>query len=53
MIAASTLIKNTDRTAVVLMNITDTIKPKDRAEWRQWLERHHKTLSEIGLLSDD
>jgi uncharacterized protein YdeI (YjbR/CyaY-like superfamily) len=53
MIAASTLIKNIDRTAVVLMDITDTIKPKDRTEWRQWLERQHKTLPEIWLLSDD
>jgi uncharacterized protein YdeI (YjbR/CyaY-like superfamily) len=35
------------------MDITDTIKPKDRTEWREWLDKNHKTLTEIWLLSDD
>jgi hypothetical protein len=35
------------------MEITDTIKPKDRNAWREWLDEHHKTLTEIWLLSDD
>jgi uncharacterized protein YdeI (YjbR/CyaY-like superfamily) len=35
------------------MEITDTIKPKDRNAWREWLEKHHKTLTEIWLLSED
>jgi uncharacterized protein YdeI (YjbR/CyaY-like superfamily) len=52
-ISESTLIKNINGTARVLMDITDTIKPTDRTDWRQWLERHHKTLPEIWLLSDD
>ncbi len=34
------------------MEITDTIKPKDRTAWREWLEQNHKTLTEIWLLSD-
>jgi uncharacterized protein YdeI (YjbR/CyaY-like superfamily) len=34
------------------MEITDTIKPKDRTAWREWLETHHRTLTEIWLLSD-
>jgi uncharacterized protein YdeI (YjbR/CyaY-like superfamily) len=35
------------------MDITDTIKPKNRTEWRVWLETHHQTLTEIWLLLDD
>jgi uncharacterized protein YdeI (YjbR/CyaY-like superfamily) len=35
------------------MEITDTIKLKDRTAWREWLNKHHKTLTEIWLLSDD
>ncbi len=35
------------------MEITNTIKPIDRAEWRQWLAQNHKTLTEIWVLSDD
>jgi uncharacterized protein YdeI (YjbR/CyaY-like superfamily) len=35
------------------MNITDTTKPRDRQEWRSWLEQSHQTLTEIWLLSDD
>lgn len=35
------------------MDITDTIKPRDRAEWRQWLENNHSQLTEIWLLTDD
>jgi uncharacterized protein YdeI (YjbR/CyaY-like superfamily) len=34
------------------MEITDTIKPKDRTAWREWLEKNHKTLTEIWLLSN-
>jgi uncharacterized protein YdeI (YjbR/CyaY-like superfamily) len=35
------------------MDITNTIKPIDRAEWRNWLVQNHKTLMEIWVLSDD
>jgi uncharacterized protein YdeI (YjbR/CyaY-like superfamily) len=35
------------------MDITATIKPKSRTAWREWLNEHHKTLTEIWLLSDD
>jgi uncharacterized protein YdeI (YjbR/CyaY-like superfamily) len=35
------------------MDITDTIKPIDRPEWRTWLAQNHKTLTEIWVLSDD
>jgi uncharacterized protein YdeI (YjbR/CyaY-like superfamily) len=35
------------------MEITNTIKPKNRTAWREWLGEHHKTLTEIWLLSDD
>jgi uncharacterized protein YdeI (YjbR/CyaY-like superfamily) len=35
------------------MEITNTIKPEGRTAWREWLEQHHKTLTEIWLLSDD
>jgi uncharacterized protein YdeI (YjbR/CyaY-like superfamily) len=35
------------------MEITKTIKLKDRTAWREWLDIHHKNLTEIWLLSDD
>jgi uncharacterized protein YdeI (YjbR/CyaY-like superfamily) len=35
------------------MEITNTIKPKNRAAWREWLDKNHKKLTEIWLLSDD
>jgi uncharacterized protein YdeI (YjbR/CyaY-like superfamily) len=35
------------------MDITNTIKPKSRDAWREWLDEHHKVLTEIWLLSDD
>jgi uncharacterized protein YdeI (YjbR/CyaY-like superfamily) len=35
------------------MEITDIIKPTDIAMWREWLDKNHKTLTEIWLLSDD
>jgi uncharacterized protein YdeI (YjbR/CyaY-like superfamily) len=35
------------------MEITKTIKLKDRSAWREWLDKHHKNLTEIWLLSDD
>ncbi|MBW4465931.1 MAG: YdeI/OmpD-associated family protein [Pegethrix bostrychoides GSE-TBD4-15B] len=35
------------------MNIANTIKPKDRSAWREWLDKYHQTLTEIWLLSDD
>jgi uncharacterized protein YdeI (YjbR/CyaY-like superfamily) len=35
------------------MDITSTIKPRNRNEWRDWLNQHHTTLTEIWLLSDD
>lgn len=35
------------------MEITDIIKPANRAMWREWLDKNHKTLTEIWLLSDD
>jgi uncharacterized protein YdeI (YjbR/CyaY-like superfamily) len=35
------------------MEIANTIKPKNRTEWREWLGKHHKSLTEIWLLSDD
>jgi ribosomal protein S18 acetylase RimI-like enzyme len=35
------------------MDITNTIKPKNRSEWREWLETNHQTLTEIWLRSDD
>ncbi len=35
------------------MNITNTLKPKDRTAWRLWLEQNHKNLTEIWLLSDE
>jgi uncharacterized protein YdeI (YjbR/CyaY-like superfamily) len=35
------------------MDITNTTKPIDRTEWREWLDKNHKALTEIWLLSDD
>jgi uncharacterized protein YdeI (YjbR/CyaY-like superfamily) len=35
------------------MDITDTTKPRNRTEWRAWLNTHHQTLTEIWLLLDD
>jgi uncharacterized protein YdeI (YjbR/CyaY-like superfamily) len=35
------------------MEITDTIKPTGRAAWREWLDKNHKNLTEIWLLSDN
>jgi uncharacterized protein YdeI (YjbR/CyaY-like superfamily) len=35
------------------MDITNTIKPKNRSEWRSWLEQNHQTFTEIWLLSDN
>jgi uncharacterized protein YdeI (YjbR/CyaY-like superfamily) len=35
------------------MEITDTIKPKNRNVWREWLDKHHQTKTEIWLLSDN
>jgi uncharacterized protein YdeI (YjbR/CyaY-like superfamily) len=35
------------------MDIIDTIKPKNRTEWREWLDKNYKSLTEIWLLSDD
>jgi uncharacterized protein YdeI (YjbR/CyaY-like superfamily) len=31
------------------MHITDVFYPKHRAEWRQWLQEHHRAKSEIWL----
>ena len=35
------------------MQVTATFKPGDRPAWRAWLERNHRTASEIWLLLDD
>lgn len=35
------------------MEITGTVKPADRAEWRAWLDAHHVEAREIWLLYDD
>jgi uncharacterized protein YdeI (YjbR/CyaY-like superfamily) len=35
------------------MDITNTIKPIDRPEWRTWMAQNHKTMTEIWVLSDD
>jgi uncharacterized protein YdeI (YjbR/CyaY-like superfamily) len=35
------------------MDIKNTTKPGTRNEWREWLNQHHTTLTEIWLLSDD
>jgi hypothetical protein len=32
------------------MDITNTIKPIDRTQWRTWLAQNHKTLTEIWLV---
>ncbi|MBL9151908.1 MAG: YdeI/OmpD-associated family protein [Verrucomicrobiales bacterium] len=31
------------------MNIGEVFHPRDRAEWREWLETHHREKSEIWL----
>ena len=35
------------------MDITNTLKPKSKNQWREWLDEHHQKLTEIWLLSDD
>ncbi|MBK8986962.1 MAG: YdeI/OmpD-associated family protein [Chloroflexi bacterium] len=35
------------------MQVTTTVKPKDRVAWRVWLEEHHAIAAEIWLLFDD
>jgi uncharacterized protein YdeI (YjbR/CyaY-like superfamily) len=35
------------------MDISNTIKPIDRIEWRTWLAQNHNMLTEIWVLSDD
>ncbi|MEM6514369.1 MAG: YdeI/OmpD-associated family protein [Pseudomonadota bacterium] len=35
------------------VEITETFKAADRADWRAWLAKHHATHSEIWLVSDD
>ncbi len=35
------------------MDITATIKPKNRSAWREWLSEPHQTRTEIWLLSND
>jgi uncharacterized protein YdeI (YjbR/CyaY-like superfamily) len=35
------------------MEITSTVKPIDRNEWRTWLAQNHNIGTEIWLLSDD
>lgn len=32
------------------MKITTTFYPKNREEWRKWLEKHHSTAKEIWLI---
>lgn len=34
------------------MEITETFKPKNRSEWREWLQANHTKTSEIWLLFD-
>ena len=31
------------------MEITEVFYPQSRAEWRAWLETHHKTKTEVWL----
>jgi uncharacterized protein YdeI (YjbR/CyaY-like superfamily) len=33
------------------VEITETVTPASRSEWRAWLEAHHKTKTEIWLLA--
>jgi uncharacterized protein YdeI (YjbR/CyaY-like superfamily) len=33
------------------MEITETVEPANRGEWRTWLERHHTSKTEIWLVS--
>ena len=35
------------------MQVTTTIKPRDRSAWRAWLEEHHGIATEVWLLLDD
>ena len=35
------------------MDITETIEPKNRGAWREWLSEHHQTHTEIWVLSND
>jgi len=35
------------------MQVGTTFKPADRAGWRAWLERNHRTATEIWLLLED
>ena len=35
------------------MDITNTSKPKNRTQWREWLRENHQKLTEIWLLLDD
>lgn len=35
------------------MEVTQTIKPEDRAAWRAWLEQNHSASKEIWLIFDD
>jgi uncharacterized protein YdeI (YjbR/CyaY-like superfamily) len=36
---------------VECMEITETVEPANRGEWRAWLERHHTSKTEIWLVS--
>lgn len=36
-----------------LMQVTKTFKPKDRTEWRVWLQQYHATADEIWVLLND
>ncbi len=35
------------------VEVTETFKASDRAAWRDWLQQHHDTKTEIWLVSDD
>jgi len=35
------------------MEITETLKPADRAAWRAWLECNHDTATQLWLVRDD
>lgn len=35
------------------MQVTATLKPKDKTAWRYWLEEHHAAANEIWLIFDD
>ena len=32
------------------MQMTDSVQPGDRTQWRKWLQRHHENESEIWLI---